>query len=41
MTSLKISRVHYEMLVVIAKKNKLKPEQYIEEMIQLQFHGRK
>lgn len=38
MKSIQISKVHYEMLVTIAKKARQKPEQYIEEIIQVQFN---
>ena len=37
MKSIQLSKVHYEMLVTIAKKAKRKPEQYLEEFIQVQF----
>ena len=38
MKSIQISKVHYEMLVTLAKKMRQKPEQYIEEIIQVQFN---
>ena len=40
MTSIKISKVHYEMLVSAAKKMRMKPEALIEELIQVKFNGK-
>tara|TARA_X000000950_G_C13752080_1_gene593080 strand:- start:438 stop:560 length:123 start_codon:yes stop_codon:yes gene_type:complete len=38
MKTLQISKVHYEMLVALAKKARMKPEAYIEENIQMNFN---
>ena len=38
MKSIHLSKVHYEMLVAIAKKARQKPEQYLEEIIQIEFN---
>jgi len=41
MKSIKLSDVHYYMLVEVAKRSNMKQEQYIEEMIQIQFNKKK
>ena len=38
MKSIQISNPHYQMLMEVAKRSKLKPQQYVEEMIQVQFN---
>ena len=41
MKSIKISNVHYEMLVNVGKRLKYKPEQMLEELIQERFNSKK
>ena len=41
MKNIKISNVHYEMLVNCAKKLRYKPEQMLEELIQERFNSKK
>jgi hypothetical protein len=38
MKSIQLSKVHYEMLVTIAKRLRMKPEAMVEELIQVQFN---
>ena len=38
MKSIQISKVHYEMLVTISKRLRMKPEAMLEELIQIQFN---
>ena len=38
MTSIRISKVHYEMLASLGKKLRYKPEQMLEELIQEKFN---
>jgi len=38
--TIKISKVHFEMLVASAKRNRLKPEQLLEELIQSSFNSK-
>tara|TARA_Y100001963_G_C6790281_1_gene455025 strand:+ start:5579 stop:5707 length:129 start_codon:yes stop_codon:yes gene_type:complete len=38
---IKLSAVHYEMLVDVSKRRRLKPEQILEEIIQLEFNSKK
>ena len=40
MVNVKISKVHYEMLVAAAKKCHMKPEVLLEELIQVKFNGK-
>jgi len=40
MKNIQISKVHYEMLVALAKKARVKPDAYIEEIIQVKFNSR-
>ena len=37
---IRVSSVAYEMLVEIAKKAKLKPDQYIEHLIHIQYKNK-
>ena len=41
MKSVKLSTVHYEMLITVSKRMRLKPEQLLEEMIQDAFNAKK
>jgi len=41
MKGVKISNLVYEMLLVISKKRRLKPEECIEALIQQAFNGTK
>jgi len=40
MKNIQISKVHYEMLITLAKKARQKPEQYIGEIIQVKFNSK-
>ena len=37
---IRVSAVAYEMLVELAKQAKTKPDQYIENLIQIQYKGK-
>tara|TARA_R100000008_G_C3581109_1_gene168583 strand:+ start:259 stop:384 length:126 start_codon:yes stop_codon:yes gene_type:complete len=41
MKQVKLSAVHYEMLVEVCKRRRVKPEQLIEEYIQVEFNSKK
>jgi len=37
---IKVSNVAYEMLVEIAKKARMKPDQYVEHLIHIQYRNK-
>ena len=37
---IKVSAVAYEMLIELAKRAKTKPDQYVENLIQIQYKGK-
>ena len=39
--TISISKVHYEMLLTVSKKMRMKPEEVVEEMIQVRFNNKK
>ena len=41
MKMVKSSSVHYEMLVELSKKNKMKPDEYIEVLLQEKYNKKK
>ena len=41
MKSVKVSSVHYEMLLELSKKNRMKPDKFIEQLIQITYNGKK
>jgi len=41
MKTIKISSVHFEMLVQVAKRQRLKPEAFLEELIKNAFNTKK
>ena len=41
MKMVKLSSVHYEMLVELSKKNKMKPDEYIEMLLQEKYNQKK
>ena len=41
MKMVKLSSVHYEMLVELSKKNRMKPDEYIEMLIQEKYNKKK
>ena len=41
MKMVKLSSVHYEMLVELSKKNRMKPDEYIEVLIQEKYNKKK
>ena len=41
MKQVKISDPHYKMLVDLARKKRLKPEDFCEEIIQIEYNRRK
>lgn len=41
MNTIRISKVHYEMLASIAKSNRIKPEALVETLIETMFSKKK
>ena len=41
MKMVKLSSVHYEMLVELSKKNRMKPDEYIEVLLQEKYNKKK
>ena len=41
MKMVKLSSVHYEMLVELSKKNRMKPDDYIEVLLQEKYNKKK
>lgn len=41
MKTLKLSSVHYEMLVELSKKNRMKPDDYVEMLVQEKYNKKK
>ena len=41
MKMVKLSSVHYEMLVELSKKNRMKPDDYVEMLVQEKYNKKK
>ena len=41
MKMVKLSSVHYEMLVELSKKNRMKPDDYVEMLLQEKYNKKK
>lgn len=41
MKMVKLSSVHYEMLVELSKKNRMKPDEYIKVLLQEMYNKKK
>lgn len=41
MKTLKLSFVHYQMLVELSKKNRMKPDNYVEMLVQEKYNKKK
>ena len=41
MKQIKLSDVHYEMMLEVAKKRRVKPENLLEEFIQVEYNKKK
>ncbi len=41
MKTLKLSSVHYQMLVELSKKNRMKPDNYVEMLVQEKYNKKK
>ena len=41
MKMVKLSSVHYEMLVELSKKNRMKPDDYIEVLLEEKYNKKK
>jgi len=41
MKTLKLSSVHYEMLVELSKKNRMKPDDYVEMLLQEKYNQKR